>query len=103
MSKNLAEALDAFRKGKFVIVVDHKKRENEGDLVIAAEDITPEKVNFMLSFGKGLICVPMTKKRLQELDLPIMVEKNEESTKCIFTVSADARRGITTGISAADR
>ncbi len=100
---SIAQAIEDVRKGKFVIIVDDECRENEGDLVIAAQDITPAKVNFMLKYGKGLICVPMIKLRLRELELPIMVGNNEEATKCIFTVSADARRGISTGISAKDR
>lgn len=103
MRKSLEKAISDFQKGKFVIVVDDERRENEGDLVIAAQDITPSKVNFLLTYGRGLICVPMAKERLLELGLPPMVEKNEESAKCIFTVSADAKKGITTGISAIDR
>jgi 3,4-dihydroxy 2-butanone 4-phosphate synthase / GTP cyclohydrolase II len=101
--KALEAAVSAIRKGGMVIVVDDECRENEGDLVMAGEDATPDNINFMLKYGRGLICVPMTKERLTELKLPIMVEKNEESAKCIFTVSVDARKGVTTGISAADR
>lgn len=97
------KAVDAFRKGKFVIIVDDEHRENEGDVVVAAQDITPRKVNFMVTHGRGLLCVPMEKRRLDGLDIPIMVEDNEERTRCVFTVSVDARTGITTGISAHDR
>lgn len=97
------KAVDAFRKGRFVIVVDDEHRENEGDVVIAAQDITPRKVNFMVTHGRGLLCVPMEGKRLDELGLPVMVRDNEENTRCVFAVSTDARRGIATGISAHDR
>ena len=99
----MEDALLRFRRGEFVIVIDHKDRENEGDLVVAAQNATPQRINFMITHGRGLVCVPMTKKRLKELDLPIMVRKNEESAKCVFTISVDARKGVTTGISAKDR
>jgi 3,4-dihydroxy-2-butanone 4-phosphate synthase len=102
-SQQLDKALSAFKKGEFVIVVDDEHRENEGDLIIAAQDITPKKINFVLSHARGMMCVPMTKRRLSELKLPLMVERNEENTKCMFTISTDARKGISTGISAADR
>ncbi|HLG24041.1 MAG TPA: 3,4-dihydroxy-2-butanone-4-phosphate synthase, partial [Candidatus Nanoarchaeia archaeon] len=86
-----------------VIVIDDKARENEGDLVIAAEKITPQKVNFMIKQAGGLICVPMTPKRLEELNLPLMTEYNTEFTKCAFTIPVDYRHETTTGISAFDR
>jgi 3,4-dihydroxy 2-butanone 4-phosphate synthase/GTP cyclohydrolase II len=102
-NQTVEKAIAEFRKGKFVVVVDDEHRENEGDLVIAAEDISPPKVNFLLKNGRGMICVPMTKQRLAQLKLPQMVFKNEEHTKSMFTITVDAKRGITTGISAADR
>jgi 3,4-dihydroxy 2-butanone 4-phosphate synthase/GTP cyclohydrolase II len=101
----IEEAIDSIRNGKIVIVVDDKDRENEGDLVMAAEKITPEAVNFMISYGRGLVCVPMLEERLNELALPQMVEYNRESMKTAFTVSVDAhsKYGVTTGISPSDR
>jgi 3,4-dihydroxy 2-butanone 4-phosphate synthase / GTP cyclohydrolase II len=91
------------QKGKMVIVVDDADRENEGDLIMAAQFVTPEAVNFMAKFGRGLICVPTTSERLQQLGIERMVRQNRETFKTDFQVSVDARRGITTGISAADR
>src|SRR5947208_11282341 len=91
------------RKGKMVIVVDDADRENEGDLVMAAEHATPEAINFMAKHGRGLICVPTTDDRLQQLGVERMVMQNRETFKTDFQVSVDAARGITTGISAADR
>ena len=101
----IAEALADIQNGKMVIVVDDQGRENEGDLIIAAEKVTPAAVNFMITKGKGLVCVPMTAERLDEIGLHQMVEANTEAMKTAFTVSVDAapRRGVTTGISAADR
>lgn len=99
----MEDIIQDFKNGKFVILLDAEDRENEGDLVIAAEDITPQLVNFMLVYGKGLICVPMQKTRLEQLKLPLMVEENEEATKCAFTLSVDAKKGVTTGISAVER
>ena len=86
-----------------VIVTDDADRENEGDLIVAAEKVTPEIVNFMAKFGRGLICVPLTEEAAARLELPMMVPDNRESFRTGFTVSVDAARGITTGISAADR
>ena len=100
---NIKEAIEDFKKGKFVIVVDNKHRENEADLVIAAEKITPQKINFMIKHARGLVCVPMLGKRLDELKLPLMTKINTEFTKCAFTVSVDAKKSTTTGISAFDR
>ncbi|MBN2057669.1 MAG: bifunctional 3,4-dihydroxy-2-butanone-4-phosphate synthase/GTP cyclohydrolase II [Candidatus Saganbacteria bacterium] len=101
----IEEAIEAIANGKMVIVVDDKDRENEGDLIMAAEKVTPEAVNFMISKGRGLVCVPMTAERLNQLDLPQMVDRNSEPMKTAFTVSVDAAKqhGVTTGISAADR
>ncbi|MAG91966.1 3,4-dihydroxy-2-butanone-4-phosphate synthase [Candidatus Woesearchaeota archaeon] len=99
---NIESAVNDFRKGKFVIVIDDKHRENEADLVLVAEKATPEKINFMIKNARGLVCVPMLKKRLDELKLPLMTKINTEFTKCAFTVSVDSKKG-TTGISAYDR
>jgi 3,4-dihydroxy 2-butanone 4-phosphate synthase/GTP cyclohydrolase II len=96
-------ALDDIRQGKMVILVDDEDRENEGDLVAAAELITPEIVNFMASEGRGLICLTLTEERADELDLPLMVSDNTSSFGTAFTVSIEARKGVTTGISVADR
>ena len=91
------------QKGKMVIVVDDADRENEGDLIMAAQFVTPATVNFMAKHGRGLICVPTTSERLQQLGIERMVRQNRETFKTDFQVSVDAARGITTGISAADR
>src|SRR5881396_3374111 len=100
---SVAEAIEDIRRGKMVIVVDDEDRENEGDLTMAAELVTPEAVAFIRKYASGVICVPMTVERLQELDLPQMVSRNEARLGTAFTVSVDAREGVTTGISAADR
>src|SRR3982074_3556781 len=100
---SVAEAIDDIRRGKMVIVVDDEDRENEGDLTMAAELARPEDVAFIRKYASGVICVPMTTERLQELDLPQMVSRNEARLGTAFTVSVDAREGVTTGISAADR
>jgi len=102
-SSNLKDAVNKFKKGNFVIVVDDKHRENEGDLVLAAEKVTPEKINFMIKHARGLVCVPMPGKRLDELKLPPMADINTELHECKFTVSVDYKKGTTTGISAFDR
>lgn len=99
----IKEAIEAFRQGQFVIIVDDEDRENEGDLCIAAEKVTPEAVNFMARYGRGLICVPMTGDRLDELQIPLMVQDNSSALGTAFTVTVEARHGVTTGISAADR
>jgi 3,4-dihydroxy 2-butanone 4-phosphate synthase/GTP cyclohydrolase II len=101
----IEEAVADIQNGKMVIVVDDQGRENEGDLIIAAEKVTPATVNFMITEGKGLVCVPLAAERLDELGLRQMVEDNSEAMKTAFTVSVDAARrfGVTTGISAADR
>lgn len=97
------DAIEDFRDGKMVIVVDEEDRENEGDLTIAAEKVTPEVINFMATYGRGLICMPMTGERLRELNIPLMVSKNESTHETAFCVSIEARRNVSTGISAADR
>ncbi len=96
-------ALAAFRAGKMLIVTDSEDRENEGDLVLAADDTTPEAVNFMAKFGRGLICVPVTAGRAKELNLQPMVKRNEDVRRTAFTVSVDAKEKTSTGISAHDR
>jgi 3,4-dihydroxy 2-butanone 4-phosphate synthase/GTP cyclohydrolase II len=100
---SIDEAIDAFRAGKMIIVVDDEDRENEGDLTIAAEKITPDAINFMARYGCGLICVPMTESRLAELDLPQMVGENTARLGTAFSVSVDARGVTSTGVSASDR
>jgi len=99
----IQEAIDAIGRGEMVVVVDDADRENEGDLVMAAEAATPESIAFFLTHTSGVICVPITPERADELDLPPMVHVNTESQRTAFTVSVDVRRGTTTGISAADR
>ncbi len=96
-------ALDDIRQGKMVILVDDEDRENEGDLIIAAEKVTPEAINFMAKEGRGLICLSLTEERADHLELPPMVSENSCSFGTAFTVSIEARSGVTTGISAADR
>ena len=92
-----------FKAGKMIIVVDDEDRENEGDFIMAADKVTPEAVNFMTKHGRGMICVPTTEERLQELGLPMMVDRNTAKLGTAFTVSVDAVKGTTTGISAHDR
>ena len=99
----IERALEAIRAGKLIIVVDDEDRENEGDLTIAAERITPEAINFMARFGRGLICMPMTPERLDELDIPLMVNQNTARFDTAFCVSIEARHATSTGISAGDR
>jgi 3,4-dihydroxy 2-butanone 4-phosphate synthase/GTP cyclohydrolase II len=100
---NVESVVADIRRGKMVIVVDDADRENEGDLVMAAQHVTPAAVNFMAKFGRGLICVPTTAERLQQLGIDRMVQQNRESFRTDFQVSVDAARGISSGISAADR
>ena len=99
----IEEAIEEYRQGRFVVIIDDEKRENEGDLTLPAEYVTPEAINFMARYGRGLICVPMTGERIDELRLPMMVDRNESGFGTAFTVSVEARCGVTTGISAADR
>ena len=100
---SVKRAIETFRLGGIVIIVDDEERENEGDFAMAAEMVTPEAVNFMALHGRGLICVPMEKADLDRLDIPPMVDKNTAPLGTAFTVSVDALTGVTTGISAADR
>jgi 3,4-dihydroxy 2-butanone 4-phosphate synthase / GTP cyclohydrolase II len=99
----IEEAVEAFREGRMIIVVDDEDRENEGDLTVAAEKVTPEIVNFMATQGRGLICMPMTEERLEELDIPQMVPQNTARFETAFCVSIEAKYVTSTGISAADR
>ncbi|MGZ5497090.1 MAG: bifunctional 3,4-dihydroxy-2-butanone-4-phosphate synthase/GTP cyclohydrolase II [Candidatus Aminicenantales bacterium] len=96
-------ALEAVRAGRMIIIIDDEDRENEGDLMVAAEKVTPEIVNFMARHGRGLICLPLTRERLEELQLPLMVNENTARFQTAFTVSIDAKECVTTGISARDR
>ncbi|NIM04156.1 MAG: bifunctional 3,4-dihydroxy-2-butanone-4-phosphate synthase/GTP cyclohydrolase II [Armatimonadetes bacterium] len=100
---SIEEGIEEFRSGQFVIIVDDEDRENEGDLVIAAQFATPEAINFMATHGRGMICVPMLAERLETLNLPLMVAESTAALGTAFTVSVDARCGTTTGISAHDR
>ena len=100
---SIEEALQDFKEGKFVIVVDDEDRENEGDLIIAAEKITPEKVNFMLKNARGVLCAPITLSRAEELDLPHQVADNTSVLGTPFTITVDKLEGCTTGVSAHDR
>ncbi len=103
MVSTVEEALDDIRQGKMVILVDDEDRENEGDLTMAAEKVTAGAINFMAKYGRGLICLSLTEDRLNELRLPMMVSDNTSRFQTAFTVSIDARKGVTTGISASDR
>lgn len=97
------KALESLRQGKMMILFDHKNRENEGDLVLAAEKVTPEAINFMAQHARGLICLALLEEDIQRLQLPMMVEHSTNPFNTAFTVSIEAARGVTTGISAADR
>jgi 3,4-dihydroxy 2-butanone 4-phosphate synthase/GTP cyclohydrolase II len=99
----IEEALEDIKEGKMVILIDDEDRENEGDLTIAAEKITPAAVNFMAKHGRGLICLSLTPGRVDKLKLPMMADMNTSRFGTAFTISIEARRGVTTGISAADR
>ena len=99
----IEEAVADFKEGKFVIVVDDEDRENEGDFITAAEMITPEKVNFMLQEGRGVLCAPITISRSEELDLPHQVSTNTSILGTPFTITIDKLEGCTTGVSAHDR
>ncbi len=100
---SVEEAIKTVRNGKLIIIVDDEDRENEGDLMVAAEKVTPDVINFMAKHGRGLICLSMTKERARQLELPPMVTDNTASFQTAFTVSIDAKKGTTTGISAYDR
>ena len=99
----IEDAIEDIRQGKMVVLVDDEDRENEGDLTMAAELVTPDAINFMARFGRGLICLTLTGERCDQLRLPLMVSANTSSFGTAFTVSIEARKGVTTGISAADR
>lgn len=101
--ERVEQALDEIRAGKMVILVDDEDRENEGDLVMAADQVTPEAINFMAKFGRGLICLSLTAERCKRLNLDLMVRENKSGFGTAFTVSIEAAEGVTTGISAADR
>ena len=104
----IEDAINDMKRGKFVIVVDDENRENEGDLVLAAEKATADKINYMITHAKGLVCMPIMKGRLDQLKIPPMVEHNEVDNnevhhRCMFAISVDYKKGTTTGISPADR
>jgi len=101
--EEIEEIINDYKNGEIVIIVDDEDRENEGDLSYAAQTSTAEKVNFMAKYGRGLICIALEEKRLDELRIPMMVERNTSNFETAFTVSVEAREGTTTGISAADR
>mgnify|MGYP001819608165 FL=1 len=101
--ERVAAALEDIRQGKMVILVDDEDRENEGDVCMAAEMADAETINFMARHARGLICLSLTEERIQQLELPMMVDENRSSRSTAFTVSIEAREGVTTGISAADR
>ncbi len=100
---SIKEIIEDIRQGRMVILMDDEDRENEGDLIIAAERVRPEDINFMARYGRGLICLTLTKERCERLHLPLMVSENNERHTTNFTVSIEAAEGVTTGISAADR
>ena len=103
MKASIKELLEDYKQGKMIILMDDENRENEGDLLIAAEKVTKEDVNFMATHGRGLICLTLTQQRCQQLNLPLMVSKNSDLHSTNFTVSIEAATGVSTGISAADR
>src|SRR3970040_15364 len=99
----ITEIIAEIRAGRMVVLVDEEDRENEGDLVFAAEFVTPEKINFMAKHGRGLICLTLTEAHCKQIDLPLMVRENGLALATNFTLSIEAASGVTTGISAADR
>ncbi len=99
----IEEAIEDIRRGRMVVLMDDKNRENEGDLCMAAEKATPDAINFMARFGRGLICLTLTEERVRHLGLHMMVSENTSPFGTAFTVSIDAAENVTTGISAADR
>ncbi|HEY6010830.1 MAG TPA: 3,4-dihydroxy-2-butanone-4-phosphate synthase, partial [Nitrospirota bacterium] len=99
----IEEGIEDIKKGKMVILVDDEDRENEGDLTMAAEAVTPEAINFMAMHGRGLVCLSLTAERVEQLQLPMMTTDNTSSFGTAFTISIEAKKGVTTGISAADR
>ena len=100
---SVEEAIEEIKQGRMVILVDDEDRENEGDLTMAAEKVTPEAINFMTKYGRGLLCLSMMPQKIESLDLPMMVANNKSPYGTAFTVSIEAARGVTTGISAYDR
>ena len=100
---DVPQALEEIRAGRMLVVVDDEDRENEGDLTLAAEFVTPEAINFMAKFGRGLICLTLTEERADHLSLPPMTQQNSSRFGTAFTETIEAREGVTTGISAADR
>jgi 3,4-dihydroxy 2-butanone 4-phosphate synthase/GTP cyclohydrolase II len=103
MPANISDAIEDIKSGKFVIIIDDESRENEGDLAMAAERVTPEAINFMAKYGRGLICLPIIGERLDDLGIPLMVANNTSQYSTAFTVSVEAKNQVTTGISAFDR
>jgi 3,4-dihydroxy 2-butanone 4-phosphate synthase/GTP cyclohydrolase II len=103
MKSNITELLNDYKNGKMIILLDDEDRENEGDLIIAAEKVCADDINFMATYGRGLICLTLTEKRCKQLNLPLMVGVNKDANSTNFTVSIEASSGVTTGISAADR
>jgi 3,4-dihydroxy 2-butanone 4-phosphate synthase/GTP cyclohydrolase II len=103
MKSAVEQAIRSVQDGRMIIIVDDEDRENEGDLMVAAEKVTPDIINFMARYGRGLICLPLTRERLEQLQLPLMVSDNTARFQTAFTVSIDAKKGVTTGISAHDR
>jgi 3,4-dihydroxy 2-butanone 4-phosphate synthase/GTP cyclohydrolase II len=103
MLSPIEDIIEDARRGKFIVLVDDEDRENEGDLIIPAECVTAEAINFMAKYGRGLICLPLSRERVEQLGLPLMAQHNGTRHKTAFTVSIEAREGIATGISAADR
>lgn len=103
MISKVEDGITEIQRGKFIIVVDDEDRENEGDLVIAAEKVTPSRLNYMLKNARGIMCVPITEERLNELQVPLMVEDNTDKFGTPFAVTVDAKRNTTTGVSVCDR
>ena len=97
------EIIEEIRQGRMVVLMDDEDRENEGDLIMAADKVTADDINFMARYGRGLICLTLTRSRCEQLDLPLMVSGNSDLHGTNFTVSIEAAEGVTTGISAADR
>jgi len=103
MFGKIEQAIKELQRGDFIVIVDDENRENEGDLVIAAEKVTPSRLNYILQWAKGLMCVPISRDRLDELDIPLMVPDNSDKFGTPFTVSVDAKKNTTTGMSVNDR
>ena len=99
----IEDAIEEYRQGRFVIIIDHEDRENEGDLTLPSQFVDAEAINYMAKFGRGLICISMTEDRLDKLGIPMMVGRNDSHFGTAFTVTVEARSGVSTGISAADR